>query len=189
MIENITIKVTKISYGNQDIEILFDGERLSCSASYIGSDPLGDLIRIAAAFTFDRTRDKYTTKWEEEPGIMEFSVRRDEVFYSNLHIEAKETGNFIDPETNLPWKQDVKYHFEVSLGTFREAVVKEALRVLKTYGLRGYGGSWCDGWDSFPVTTLLILLGDNSTFDEESEIYRSRIKDELQLLIKAVDGL
>ena len=39
MIENITIKVTKISYGNQDIEILFDGERLSCSASYIGSDP------------------------------------------------------------------------------------------------------------------------------------------------------
>jgi hypothetical protein len=188
MIENIQIKISNFAWGNQDIEILFDDQRFYCSAGYGSSDPLGDLIKFAAEFVHNEDRDSCSAKWDEEPGTMEFTVTRDETDKGILHIDAKEYGDFFDPKTNKPWTQDDKYHYDVSLDVFKCAVVKEALRVLRMYGIRGYGGTWCDGWDTFPVTSLLVLLGAKSTFDDESESYRSNIKDELQLLLSAIDN-
>lgn len=188
--ENISIKISNLAWGNEDIEILFDDERLYYSAGYCGTDPLGDLVKIAAYFIHNKDEDyydHYSVKWDGEPGNMSLTVTRDETDKSLLHINVRETGDFTDPDTNQPWTQDENYHFDVSLEVFKEAVVKEAIRVLKVYGIRGYAGSWCDRWDTFPFTSLLILLGDKSSFDEESESYRSNVKGELQLLLAALD--
>jgi hypothetical protein len=186
MTKNIRINTSNLAWGYQDIEILFDDERLYCSAGYMSSDPLGDLIKFAAEFVHNEDRDSCSAKWDEEPGTMEFMVTRDETDKGILHIDAREYGDILDPETDKPLTQDDKYHFDVSLEDFKIAVVKEALRVLRVYGIRGYAGSWCDGWDTFPVTSLLVLLGAKSTFDDESESYRSNIEDELKLLLSAI---
>jgi hypothetical protein len=186
MTENITIKILNFAWGNQDIEILFDDQRFYCSAGYGSSNPLGDLIKFAAMFVHDEDRDSCSTKWDEEPGTMEFTMKRDETDKGILHIDAREYGDFQDPETNKPWTQNDKYHFDVSLETFKTAVIKEALRVLRVYGIRGYDGTWCDGWDTFPIMSLLVLLGVKFTFDDESESYRSNIEDELQLLLSTI---
>jgi hypothetical protein len=188
MTENVSIKISNFAWGSQNIEILFDDEKVNYWAGYCGSDPLGDLIKIAAYFVHnkdDEYNGQYSVNWDGEPGNMNFSVIRDETDKGILHIDVSETGDFTDPETNQPWTQDDKYHFDVPLEVFKDAVVKEAIRVLKDYGVRGYAGSWCDGMDSFPVTSLLVLLGDTTRFDEESDSYRSNIKDELKLLMSA----
>lgn len=182
MIDNISIKISNLAYGNEDIEIIFDDEKLFYSAGYVGSDPLGDLIKIAAEFDSDEGRESCEVRWDGEPGLMEFKVSRDDTDKCLLHINVRETGDYVDPITKLPWSQDDKCHFEVSLDTFKEAVINEAVRVLKEYGLRGYAGSWCDGWDTFPITSLLILLGDKSKYDEETESYRSDALRELEIL-------
>jgi len=189
MIENISIKISNLAWGNEDVEILFDEEKVYYSAGYCGSDPLGDLIKIAAYFVHNKS-DNYgghcCVNWDGEPGNMNLSVTCDEVDKEILHIDVSETGDFVDPETNHPWTQDDNYHFDVPLEVFKKAVVKEAIRVLKDYGVRGYAGSWCDGMDTFPVTSLLVLLGDTTRFDEESDSFRSNIHDELKLLLSAI---
>lgn len=188
MVKNISIKISNLAWGNEDVEILFDNDKVYYSAGYLGSDPLGDLIKIAAYFVHNKSDDyggHCSVNWDGEPGNMNFSVTRDKTDNGLLHIDVSETGDFVDPETKHPWIQDDKYHFDVPLEIFKKAVVKEAIRVLKDYGVRGYTGSWCDGMDTFPVTSLLVLLGDTTRFDEESDSYRSNIKDELKLLMSA----
>lgn len=148
MIENVSIKISNFAWGNQDIEILFDEDKVYYSTGFCGSDPLGDLIKIAAYFIHNKEVDynsHYSVNWDGEPGNMNFSVTQDEANKELLHIDVSETGDFVDPQTNEPWSQDDKYHFEVPFEIFKEAVNKEAVRVLKTYGIRGYDGSWYDG--------------------------------------------
>ena len=98
-----------------------------------------------------------------------------------LHIDAHAKGDFVDPKTNMPWIQDDKYHFDISLEALRLAVVKEGLRMLKEYGLRGFDGSWGTGENTFPLKTLLILTG--SSVAEVDDSYKSNIFDELNLLV------
>lgn len=187
MIENISIKISNFAWGSQDIEIIFDDEKVYYWAGYCGSDPLGDLIKVAAYFIHNKDIDynnHYSVNWDGEPGNMNFSVTQDDANKELLHIDVNETGDFTD-ENNQPWTQDDKYHFDVPLEVFKKAVVKEAIRVLKDYGIRGYAESWCDEMDAFPVTSLLVLLGDTTRFDEESDSFRSNIHDELKLLMSA----
>ena len=178
MTENFSIKISHLAWGNEDIEILFDDEKLYFSAGYLSSDPLGDMVKIAAFFVNNEDCKHYAVEWDGEPVIMEFEVQRDLSSKGVLHVSAKTKGKY---------EGDDEYHFEVTLESFKSAVIKETIRVLKEYGIRGYDGSWCDGWNTFPLTSLLILLGDKSRFDEDSESHRSNIKDELQLLMSALD--
>ena len=180
--DNISIKISNLAYGNEDIEISINGKKLFYSAGYCGSDPLGDLIKIAAELDSDEDCKRYKVVWDGEPGQMEFVVTKDAADNRILHINARVTGDFFDPEERIRWSQDDKYHFKVSLVALKEAVINEAIRVLKEYGIRGYAGSWCDGWDTFLITSLLVLLGDKSKFDEETDSYRSDVFRELELL-------
>ena len=65
---------------------------------------------------------------------------------------------------------------------YREAVINYGLRQLKRYGLRGYNGNWCHGWDSFPMNGLMTLLGTKSQFVDDDDSYYSNIFEELKLL-------
>lgn len=177
MIENFSIRISNLAWGNEDIEMFFDEERLYFSAGYLSSDPLGDMVKIAAYFINDEDSDHYVVKWDGEPVIMEFEVQRDLNCKDVLRISAKTVGEY---------EGDEEYHFEVTLQAFKSAVIKEAIRVLKEYGIRGYDGSWCDGWDTFPLTSLLVLLGSTSKFDEDTDSYRSNLKEEISLLLQAI---
>lgn len=177
MTENFSIKISHLAWGNEDIEIVFDDEKLYFSAGYLSSDPLGDMVKIAAFFVNNEDCKHYAVKWDGEPVIMEFDVQRDLNNKGVLRINAKTIGKY---------EGDEEHSFEISLETFRAAVLKEAIRVLKEYGIKGYDGSWCDGWDTFPVTSLLILLGSTSNFDEETDSYRSSLKKEISLLSQVI---
>ena len=69
---------------------------------------------------------------------------------------------------------------------YKEAVIKEALRVLKTYGLRGFNESWSDGMDVFPINSLLVLLGADVNYNEKTWDCNSNIFTELDILKDAL---
>ena len=78
--------------------------------------------------------------------------------------------------------EKVATHFE----EYKEAVIKESLRVLKTYGLRGFNESWSDGMDVFPVNSLLVLLGADVNYNEKTWDCNSNIFTELDILKDAL---
>ena len=128
--DNISIKISNLAYGNEDIEISINGKKLFYSAGYGGSDPLGDLIKIAAELDSDKDCKRCKVVWDGEPGQMEFVVTKDAADNRILHINARETGDFFDPKEKIRWSQDDKYHFKVSLVALKEAIINEAIRVL-----------------------------------------------------------
>lgn len=179
MTENIAIKVTNIIYGNEDIEIVFDDTTIKFYVSYMGREFLTTLILVAEELP---EYGHSNVTFLDEPGYMKVSFEK---------CEGSD-GLSIDIETEKRMPEDaqdpVKYHFVTRYEVFKAAVIKAALDVLKVYGLVGFMHSWLDRNTVFPVGELLSLMGIGSVFDGESESYRSSIKDELQLLMFAIDS-
>jgi hypothetical protein len=180
MTNEINIKVKYICYGSEYIKFTIGGKRYRYEAGYMGPEPLSDLILAVATFIW-KEEDEYKTTWDDEPGKLHITMTRDVNNRDLLHVDAHAKGDFVDPKTNMPWIQDDKYHFDVSLEALRIAVVKEGLRMLKEYGLRGFDGSWGTGENTFPLKTLLILMG--SSVAEVDDSYKSNFFDELNLLM------
>ena len=66
---------------------------------------------------------------------------------------------------------------------YKEAVIKESLRILKVYGLKGFNENWCDGDDVFPLNSLLSAMGTECTQTTEKWVVKSDIISELELLL------
>lgn len=183
MKKNIEIKVKSICYGWEDIKFTINGKRYRYNASCCwGGEPLSNLI-LAVEELIWKEKEECTMTWNSEPGELIITITRDPIERDLLHIDANEKGEFFDPKVG-PWTQDDKYNFKVSLNELKDAVIDEALRMLREYGLRGFDSSWASGENTFPLKSLLILMGSSVTFDEETESYRSNIIDELELLMK-----
>lgn len=181
----INIHVKSMAWGWQEIEISSNQTTLNITASYMGADPLGDLIKIVMCFYYDEEETQYFTTWYSEPDKMELSFIRDTQNINVVHIKAV-YGEYNSLFDEKPTQIIQEYRFDVTLDELKKAVIKEALRVLKEYGIRGYDGSWMSEEGVFPIRALLILLDSPVSFDEETDSYHSNIKDELQLLLSLV---
>jgi hypothetical protein len=58
--------------------------------------------------------------------------------------------------------------------------------MLKEYGLRGSNANWADGYETFPLNTLLKVMGRNVIRNEDEDCYRSNIFEELEFLTQAL---
>lgn len=79
-----------------------------------------------------------------------------------IFVEETAPSGYIDDKDN-------KYH-------------SVAIDVLGRYGIKGFNQSWQCGYDTFPLGSLLNILGAKSEFDPKLDAFKSDFNKELSLL-------
>ena len=185
-ISTIDIKVIAMGNGWQTISLMFDDTEVGFLASYVGDCPLSSLITLVAGIDADIEDDELPSRrhqeWFQEPGAMQIIVESDgtidnftikKTYKDQLEVDFS-VEEMVDP--------DETYHFQVKHEDFKKAVIAEATRMLKEFGIRGYNENWNYGIDNFPISAFLCLLGNKSSYDEEFEVSTSNLHDEISLL-------
>lgn len=183
MVQLFEIDIQSLSYGTENIVLVFDSQKIPFSASYIGLEPLSSLIESLIGLeeeiiNMDHTR--YFITWQDEPGWLKFEMYKDNV---SDHLTIKIL--FDNCGEGLYHKRG-EWEFAMTYSLYKETVIKAALNALNKYGLNGFNDSWADGKDIFPLCSLISLLGAKSDFDKEGGYFHSNIFGELQLLSKAL---
>jgi hypothetical protein len=75
---------------------------------------------------------------------------------------------------------------EFNFDDYKKAVIRESLRVLKHYGINGFNRNWCDGTDTFPINSLIMILGSDTIFQDKTDTFHGDIYAELDLLKEAL---
>ena len=87
---------------------------------------------------------------------------------------------------NQPDYEEETWDFVIPYSLYKSEVIRSALKMLKEYGLRGSNANWADGYETFPLNTLLKVMGRNVTRNEDEDCYRSNIFEELEFLTQAL---
>ena len=187
MITDIKINVKSISLGSEEIELFFGDTVVSCCVSYMGREPFSTLIQSLIAFneeTVNRDYRTFHTYWADDP-----DGGWDVDFYWDLETDTVEFMIEYDNKKKGELREIKYWEFEVSYKDYKRAVIGEGLRLLKKYGLAGFNQNWCDGYDTFPINSFLMLLGNTSEYDEKKEVLFSNIFSELKLLKSALNTI
>ena len=171
----IKINIKELVVGSELIELKFGDKTISYDATYEGEEPLSTLIKSVVLLR-DRIVEnvdysKCHLTWRSEPGYLNLNFRKDTI--TNIVTLKTESDT---PELN---NLEVEFSFE----EYKEAVIKESLRILKVYGLKGFNENWCDGNDVFPLNSLLSAMGTECTQTTEKWVVKSDIISELELLL------
>lgn len=187
MITDICIQVSNMSWGGEDIELIFGDTKIQYSPTYMGVEPITSLLWVLSETIRSDMLIDNRLIWLDEPGKLEIDMERDDAKNDLLFLDIKNYPYFGCGDN----RDDVysnEWHLEVSFSCFKDAVIKEAIRLLKVYGLGGFNQNWLKGNDTFPVNSLLILLGnkaDNGDIgDKYKDEFHSDILKELKMLEK-----
>ena len=157
-----------LSDGNQDV--IFD-------ASYIGRNPLGDLLE-AVAEMFCNNQDHCKLHWISEPGILRLNIKKKN---GEAHILVEEYDEDIDYRKVGDDQWGTKLDAVMTVKRLADAVVSEAERNLRLHGLVGFSEDWCDHVDVFPISAYLRLKGIVSRFGD-NDLRTSSLEEELAML-------
>ena len=171
----IRINIKELVVGSELIELKFGDKTISYDATYEGEEPLSTLIKSVVLLR-DRIVEnvdysKCHLTWRSEPGYLNLNFRKDTI----TDIVTLKTESDTPELNNL----EIEFGFE----EYKEAVIKESLRILKVYGLKGFNENWCNGDDVFPLNSLLSAMGTECTHTSEKWVVRSNIFSELELLL------
>ena len=171
----IRINIKELVVGSELIELTFGDKTISYDATYEGEEPLSTLIKSVVLFRDRITENVNYSKchltWRSEPGYLNLNFRKDTI----TDVVTLKTESDTPELNNL----EIEFGFE----EYKEAVIKESLRILKVYGLKGFNENWCDGDDVFPLNSLLSAMGTECTHTTEKWVVRSDIVSELELLL------
>jgi len=182
----VEIEVVAMNNGWQSILLKLDETGIGFLASYVGDTPLSSLITLAAEIDIDIEDEEVPCKrhkeWYQEPGTLQIILECDGTV-DEITIKKTNESIWEDDQGVIEVKDPYEtYHFKVKHEAFKNAVIAEAIRILKEYGIRGYNENWNDGPDNFPVAALLQLLGNKANYDEDSETSTSSLEEEVNLL-------
>lgn len=185
--EEIKIQVKSLCCGNEEINIFFGEHRISFYASYLGQEPMASLVQAVyeleecgvCDMDNDEVRYESEVRWLDEPGFLTMEFRRTD---ETLYIHMKTADDF---ECKSIMEEELCFH--VSFKTFKEAVIRESLRMLREYGIKGYYDSWADGKD-FPLALLLSLLG-KGCVESEDWTCKSSLQDELKTIMDLTNNI
>jgi hypothetical protein len=171
----IKINIKELVVGSELIVLNFGEQTISYDATYEGEEPLSTLIKSIVLLR-DRIAEnadysKCYLTWRSEPGYLNLNFRRNTI--TDLVILKTESDT---PELD---NLEIEFGFE----EYKEAVIRESLRILKVYGLKGFNENWCDGNDVFPLNSLLSAMGTECTHTTEKWVVKSDIISELELLL------
>ena len=171
----ISINIKELVVGSELIVLNFGDKTISYDATYEGEEPLSTLIKSVILLR-DRIAEnvdysKCYLTWRSEPGYLNLNFRRNTI--TDLVILKTESDT---PKLN---NLEIEFGFE----EYKDAVIRESLRILKVYGLKGFNENWCDGNDVFPLNSLLSAMGTECTPTTEKWVVKSDIISELELLL------
>ena len=176
---NIEIKLHEICVGSETISLKFGDSVIHYDPTYVGPEALSTLIDSVISLGYEETinvdTERFRTTWETEPGYLKLSFFRNKITNRTLLQTESDSENLNGLE--------IEFDFD----EYKEAVIKESLRVLKLYGLRGFNESWADGMDVFPINSLLALMGTNIDYHEKTFECSSNIFEELDMLKNALN--
>lgn len=178
--DKFEIRVSSFSYGWMDIALVFNNIEIPFKASYIGPDPLGDLV-----LTLDILESpgyipgiRYGRScWVSEPGEMEIEFER---FLSEDQLDITITI-YEDPKK----KWEIK---GVSYSLFKKEVLRCVCKMLTKYGIVGYSMTWNEDLYNFPLKSLLKLMVNQCVALNSNDCYHTNYKKELQFLTKFLDN-
>lgn len=185
-VESFFIEIKSLSFGSEEISLHFDAQEISFNATYMGPEPLSSLIESLVGLEEEIANQDYTRyfiTWSDEPGTLDFEFYKDNF---EDHILIKINFDNCAPD---PYHKKDDWEFEMSYSLYKKAILETALKVLNKYGLNGFDDSWADGKDTFPLCSLVSLLGAESTYQKDGDCYCSNIFKELTLLKDAINKL
>ncbi len=180
--DTFAINLKEISCGDCRLDLDFGSFVLPYNASYIGDEPLSTLIEAAYALQHGQHHD-YEIIWWDEPGYLRLHFSASS---KSSDLTIKIAQNLEDGDFNAANEKERQITLPQKL--FFEAVINAALKALKKYGICGFNRNWCNDFDTFPLHTLLQLLGADRELEtiENEEGLKSDIFEELELLQNAI---
>lgn len=185
-VDSFDIKIESLSWGSEDIILTFNDQNISFYASYIGVEPLSSMIDSLIALEEEYLNLNYTryfTKWQSEPGILDFEMNKDKG-KDHMKIIIKRDNDNMDVSDD-----SVAETFELPYSLYKKTVINTALKALIKYGVKGFNDSWSDGTETFPLCSLISLLTKSSSFNKAEESCHSDIFEELECIRKALNNI
>lgn len=196
IVQEFEISIGDFAYGSEDIRLRFDNTTISFMASYmLRHEPMSTLITSIVVLENKEECEnietiEWKTEWGDEPGALgiHFSKTPNDDLIK-IHIYHHEY-QLLDHDTkyyrNQPDYEEETWDFVIPYSLYKSEVIRSALKMLKEYGLRGSNANWADGYETFPLNTLLKVMGRNVTRNEDEDCYRSNIFEELEFLTQAL---
>lgn len=131
------------------VEMHINGKKIVYHASYIGSNPISSLID--ACLEFDEMGGDYYIEWFAEPGSLKINM-----YLENDCLRLDIFDMIEDITSKIETRQE--WHEVVPYADFKEAVVTEGFRVLRSFGIMGFRSSWQDNQEFF-LGALLSIYG------------------------------
>ena len=149
-------------------------------ATYIGPNPLGDIMEVLSEMV-DGSEGECSLTWGAEPGMLLLEICLNKEI---AHLVVKESDDLWSRNPNKDsagWTNRIEANLDFY--SFVDVVIKEAERNLRLHGITGFSDDWMNHIDVFPMSAYLKLKGIRSEF-KKGEDYRksSPLKEELQLL-------
>ena len=165
-------------FGNATIKMSAGAQEVVFNASYIGSNPLDDLLQALADMVYEEY-DHCLLRWMSEPGILRFRV--DVVDGAEAHLLVETFDGDVDylAVKDAQWQRQLET--DIPLALLSEVVVKEAERNLRLHGLVGFSEDWCNHTNVFPISAYLRLKGVGYKFDDK-DLKKSSLEEELATL-------
>ena len=164
--------VKEIAVGWCDVEMIINDKVTNFNASYLGPNPLDSLIEACADFSDAYSDGEFHIRWLREPGSLYIGLKLDAD--QLLHLNIKLCSNERDDDVLEEWHETIPYDI------FESAIIAEAFRVLKIYGIQGYRISWLNHTD-FPLALLLSLVSKEHP-TQQGDSYYTDIYSELKCL-------
>ena len=165
-------------FGNAIITMVTDEQSVRFDASYIGKNPLGDLLGALADMKVNQ-EDKCFLTWQSEPGTLRTEIHLKNGLAHLLVYESRDLFSSYDQPDDDLWQK--KIDAEVLFQDIVDVVVKEAERNLKLHGISGFSTDWMSHCDIFPMSAYLILRGINPTIGL-GDLRYSSLEEEMRIL-------
>lgn len=165
-------------FGNAVVKITTGEQYARFNASYIGPNPLGDLME-ALSDIIEGQEDKCFLTWQSEPGALRTELHLTDGIAHLMVYESPELFSRYDQPDDGFWQK--KIDAEVLFQDIVDAVVKEAERNLKLHGISGFSADWMSHCDVFPMSAYLILKGIKPKVGQD-DLRNSSLGEELHIL-------
>lgn len=179
--DSFSFIIEQFSFGTNEFIMDFGGFRFKSHATYIGEEPLSSLISGIHEMETDGCEDTpYYLSWQQEPGSIALTFLKD-ANSDNLHITIRHNSSGTIDVVNA-----TIFKVQMKLSEFKSGLVKSGLAALKKYGINGFNRNWSSGANTFPVASLIYLLGTTTHYFAKDESFISNSIDELTLLLQNI---
>ena len=175
--EEFVFKYESYGFGCTTITMKAGTQEVVFYASYIGRNPLEDILEALTEMVCDEY-DDCQLFWQTEPGTLRVIIEKED---SNAHILVDEIDQDVDYHKvkNEQWVK--RFDTVVPLTRLVDVVVKEAERNLLLHGIVGFSTDWCDHTDVFPISAYLRLKGIGYECGDDN-LRKSSLEEELRMI-------